>query len=771
MTPPDLYDTPENLVEHTAPSTAPQPWRNTRVVGKRMPRVDAYERVSGTAVYPSDVILPGMLYGAILRCPHAHARVRSVDASRVEALPGVRAVLTPDSPEVTGITWPYSQEVSTALFDPSCRHEGEAVAAVAAEDPYRAREALAAFVVDYEVLPHLVDETQALGSDAPALSPQGNQVGEPSTYSRGDVGRGFAEADVVVELAFDTPCEIHTPLELHGCVARWDGDRLTLWESTQGVYRVQLGVAEALGLPLARVRVIGHYVGSGFGSKLQAGKYTLVAALLARKAARPVRLFLSREETYLCVGNRPPTHTRLKAGATREGKLTALELDCLGTGGAYPAGGTSLVDWLVRDLYACPNVSTKSTDVLINAGPARPMRAPGHPQGAWALEQVIDALAEALGMDPVALRLANVPEVSQARGGIPYSTTGLRRCLEEGSRAFGWEDARRKASSSGRKRRGVGVAACLWIAGAGGPPSTVVIKLFADGSVNLNLGASDIGTGTKTVMAMVVAEELGVDPAGVQIEHADTGTTQFATPSGGSKTVPTESPAVRDAALAVKAQLLELAAEELETPVDRLRLEDGQVMASGAPERRAAISELKELRRRGVLVGVGYRGPNPEGRAIHPFGAQFCEVEVDTATGEVEVVRFVAAHDSGRVMNRLTFESQVIGGIAMGLGLALTEERILDRRTGKMVNRSWQDYKLPTALDVPADIETVAVDVPDDAANSTGAKGLGEPVTIPTAAAVANAVYHATGVRPRAAPMYPGRLVDWLSRPSEEDMG
>ena len=310
-------------------------------------------------------------------------------------------------------------------------------------------------------------------------------------------------------------------------MARWERNRLTIWESTQGVYPVQARVAEVLGLPLSKVRVIGHYMGGGFGSKLQADKYTIIAALLAKKTGRPVKLFLTREETYLAVGNRPPANMKLKAGVKKDGTLTALHFTCTGTGGAFPAGGTALVDWLIKELYLCPNVRTELSDVYINAGPSRPFRAPGHPQGAWALEQMMDALAEAIRMDPVELRLKNIPTFSQARNGNPpYTTTGLKECLEEGAKAFGWDQARKEIAQTpknARLRRGVGMAGGIWVVGGGGPPSTVIVRLFSDGSVNLNMGASDIGTGTKTVMALVVAEELGVKPEAIQIEHADTG--------------------------------------------------------------------------------------------------------------------------------------------------------------------------------------------------------------------------------------------------------
>jgi CO/xanthine dehydrogenase Mo-binding subunit len=759
----ELYYIDGAVPETTVQAENPAAWSETQVVGKPVPRVDAYERVSGTAVYPSDVVLPDMLHAAVLRCPHANARVKKVDASTAERLPGVRAVITGAS-KAADLRWYYTRTVFTKLFDPACRFEGEAVAAVAAETPQQAWDAVRAIAVEYEVLPFVVDERKAMEPGAPAVHEGGNRAGEPEKYQRGDVAKGFAEADKVLEVSYRTAAEIHTPMELHGCVARWDGQRLTLWDSTQGVYPVQQRVATVLEMPLANVRVIGSYMGGGFGSKLQADKYNIIAAVLAKLTARPVKLFLTREETFLCVGNRPPSNMRLRAGVKNDGTLTALELTVLGTGGAYPVGGTGLVDWLVRDLYTCPNVRTELTDIYINGGPSRPFRAPGHPQGAWALEQMMDALAEAIGMDPVEFRLRNIPTVSQAREGQPpYTTTGLRRCLTEGARAFGWQEARRRPKGDGPVRRGVGIAAGLWVAGGGGPPSTVIVKLFPDGSANLNMGASDIGTGTKTVMAMVVAEELGVPLERIQIENADTGTTEYATASGGSKTVPTESPTVRAAALAVKRQLFELAAEEMKVSASELRIDGDAVVSTKDPNATRKISELQALRRRGLLIGVGTRGPNPEGKVVNPFVAQFCEVEVDTRTGEVRVLRFLSSNDSGRVMNRLTYENQVIGGVTMGIGLAITEQRVFDRQTGKVVNGNWHDYKIPTAMDVPAEITSLPIDVPDSEANTTGAKGLGEPVTIPTAAAVANAVYHAVGVRVTESPISPMKLVAMLA--------
>jgi CO/xanthine dehydrogenase Mo-binding subunit len=722
----------------------PAPWPETTVVGKRLPRVDGYERVSGTAVYAIDVTFPDVLHAAVVRCPHAHARVKKVDTAKAESMPGVRAVLTGDSPGAK-LPWYFGEKGPTSLlFDPHCRYEGEEVAAVAADTLQQAQDAARAVAVEYEELPFVVDYEQALKPGAPAVHDGGNRNGEPEKYERGDVAKGFAEADVVVERTFRTPCEIHTPMEPHGSVAKWDGSRLTVWDSNQGVFDIRSALAQWLQLPLASVRVISRYMGGGFGSKIEPGKYTMIAALLARKTGRPVRCFVTRAESFLCVGNRPPNTLTLKAGVKKDGTLTALQLTGVGTSGAYPDG--SGAGYLVTDLYSCPNVRTEETDVFIHAGKARAFRAPGFPQCAWALEQVMDELAVKLRMDPVDLRLQNVPTVSQRRNNMPYTSTGLARCLREGAEAFGWKAARATAHAGGPVARGVGVAAGMW-GWEGEPRSTVIVRYAADGSANLCMGASDIGTGTKTVMAMVVAEELGVDLDRIRIEHADTATTPPAVTSGGSQTTHVNSPAVRAAALDVKRQLLQMAAEQLKVDASSLSLKGGEIVAAGPPEKKLALKDLEGLQREQVVVGVGRRHPHPKDKIGLPFVVHFAEVEVDTRTGEVRVLRLLGAHDSGRVMSLLTYENQVFGGMTMGIGFGMTENRVLDANTGRMVNANWHDYKLPTAQDFPGTSTCVPIDPKDTELNTVGCKGIGEPATIPTAAAIANAVYDATGVR------------------------
>jgi CO/xanthine dehydrogenase Mo-binding subunit len=414
----DLYYVEGPLPETPAPEAPADPWGETRVIGKPLPRVDAYERVSGTAVFPFDVTLPDMLHAAVLRSPHAHAIVTRVDVGEAEKMPGVRAVITGATPGCD-IPWYGTRSGPLSkLFDPHCRYEGEEIAAVAAETPYQAWDAIRAIAVEYDLQPHIVVESDALKQDAPASHQGAHRAGKPAVYTRGDVAKGFAEADVVLEQTYHTACEIHAPMETHGCVVRWEGNKLTIWDSTQGVFAIQAAAAQTLKLPLANVRVIGHYMGGGFGSKLGLTKQAVIAALLARRTARPVRAFVTREESFTSQGNRPPASMTLKAGVKKDGTLTALELTTVSTGGAY-ATGSGGIDFQARDLYLCPNVRTESNDAYINAGPQRAFRAPGHPQGNWALEQMMDALAAEIGMDPVDLRVKNVPAISQARNNQP----------------------------------------------------------------------------------------------------------------------------------------------------------------------------------------------------------------------------------------------------------------------------------------------------------------------------------------------------------------
>ncbi len=737
-----------------------EPWGETRIVGKALPRVDAYERVSGAAQYTADVILPDMIYAAILRCPHAHAMVKSVDTSAAEKSPGVLAVLTGKSPGAD-VPWYGGRTAQSRLFDPHCRYEGEEVAAVAAQTPYQASDALKVIKVEYDKLPFVLDDS-ALKPEAPKLHDSGNSTGEPRVMKRGDVAKGFDEADVVLEESFYTGVQIHVPMEAHGSVVKWDGNKLTVWDSTQGVYDgVLFPMARALNLPFSNVRAICKYFGGGFGSKLELGKYAVIAALLSRKTGRPVKITLTREETFLCVGNRPEAKTTLKAGVKKDGTLTALQLTNVATPGAY-ASGTG-IGFQVAELYKCPNVLISESGFYTNAGRARAFRAPGFPPGNWPLEQMMDMLAERLGMDPMDLRLKNFTDFSQTRN-MPYTSSGLKECLIEGARQFGWKEARAAAKSSGHLKRGVGVAAGMWQGGSGSPPYTAEIRLFVDGSVTVKTGAMDIGTGTKTCACMVAAEELGIPLENVRIENADTSVTPYAQLSGGSMTLPGLIPAVRKGAWLVKRQILSWASESLGVGAEDLELKGNAVISRGNPDKKKGVDEL--MRAHGVMdvIGIGNRDPNPAKKAIMPFAAHFAEVEVNTKTGEIKVLRLLGANESGRVINRKTFDNQVYGGMTQALGFGLIEKRVLDRQTGKMCNANLHDYKVPTALDVPVDHQVVAIDPKDAECNIVGCKGSGEPAHVPTASAIANAIYNAIGVRPTHGPIEPKTILELLSK-------
>jgi CO/xanthine dehydrogenase Mo-binding subunit len=757
----DEHSTGSQDAPPQAPGLPLPPWTSTTVVGRRQPRIDAYARVSGSATFTLDVSLPAMLHAAIVRCPHGHALVKGVDVSRARKMAGVVAVLTGED-EGASIPW-YDESdkgPQSRLFDPHCRYAGEEVAAVAAETPYEAFDAARAVRVDYEERPFVVDMERALEPGAPAVHEGGNAVRPPSTYSRGDVTKGFGEADVVVEETYRTSVEIHSPMESFGSVANWEGDQLTVWDTTQSAFDMQRALAAALKLSLGQVRVISHYMGGGFGSKLYLGKYTVIAALLARKTGRPVKIVMPREDAFTCAGNRPANTMTVRIGARKDGTLTAIRMVSKGVVGAYAssAEGTSLA----QSLYRCANVETEDVSVYVNAGLERAFRAPGFPQSAWALEQAMDALADKLGLDPVALRLKNVSAVHQSAKDLPYTSNGLPQCLAEGARAFGWDEARRRPRQAGAVVRGVGVAACQW-GYPGEPVSTVIARISADGSLTLTLGAADIGTGTKTAMAMVAAEELGVALDRIRIVHADTAACPYAVGSGGSQTLLVNAPAVRQAAVGVKRQLLQMAAAELKVPEAELALAAGAVTRAGHPEVKVALGDLKSLQRQQAVVAVGTRHPHPQGKIALPFGVQFAEVEVNRRTGEVRVLRLLGAHDSGRPINLLTYENQVFGGMTMGVGFGLTEARVMDAQQGPVLTANLHDYKLPTAMDVPADMTCVPIDPHDTECNTVGSKGLGEPATIPTAAAIANAVFHATGVRMTDAPMNPARVIEALT--------
>ena len=732
----------------------PQRWQRDaelRIVGKGEPRIDGPDRVTGRAIYTYDVQLPGMLYARVLRSPHPHARIKRIDVSRAAALPGVRVVIS----HLNAPMIPWTND--TLLFDPVVRFAGDEVAAVAADDEYIAEDAIRLIDVDYDVQPFVVDGEEALHPEAPRVHPTGNLVGgQPKVYERGDVQRGFAEADVVVEDTFQTQAALHNCLEPHGAVALWEGDHLTIWESTQHVYGVREQLAQIFDLPLDKVRAICWYMGGGFGSKQYTGKWSVIAALLARQAQRPVHLMLNRREENLASGYRASTTQRLKLGAKHDGTLTAIDLVATSPIGAY-GNHAKAIGMHAQVMYACPNVRTEIRGVFTNVGEARSFRGPGATEGAFPFESLMDVLAERLGMDPVEIRLKNYA-TTEPSSGQPYSAKHLDECLRKGAEMIGWTGKRKAIRIDGTKRRAIGMACQTW-GGGGGPPAFAWVKLNQDGTAEVLLGGQDIGTGTKTVFAQIAAEELGIGLDQVVVNLGDSACGPYAPVSWGSMTVSSVGPAVRQAAADARDQLRELAAEFLNAPFDQVEIRDGGICVRGESQPRMRIGDLTGWIGPFTILGKGGRGPNEPCVAVRTFGAQFAEVEVDTATGEVTVLRMVTVHDIGRVVNPQGAANQAEGAIVQGIGYGLTEQRIIDLQTGIVLNPNLEDYLVPTALDVPA-IEHAFVGDPDQHANNLGAKGIGEPALIPTAPAIANAIARALGIRFLSIPITRSKILD-----------
>ncbi|MDA0712183.1 MAG: xanthine dehydrogenase family protein molybdopterin-binding subunit [bacterium] len=696
-----------------------KPWGERYLMGTSVTRLDGEDKVTGRAKYTYDLNLPGMLYGKILRSPHPHARVLQVDLARAAAHPGVKAVFDFNKKTV--------------------RYAGDEVAAVAAESPELAEEALKLIDVTYEPLPFSVREETSMAEGAAQIHPSGNvNVPERAQREKGDIAAGFAEADAVIERTFRVPVQTHTSLETHGAVAQWEGDKLTVWCSTQGVVSVRDELAEHFKLPKESVRVLCQYMGGGFGSKFGAGAEGLAASILARTAKVPVKLMLNRKEEQLAVGNRPSAIMTIKMGAKKDGKITAFQSQTYGTGGVGGIGNIPLP--YVVDIA---NYKSELKDVHINAGGSRAMRAPGHPQAEIAMDCAMDALADAIGMDPLAFRKAN---------GSSQNETRLQQ-YEIGARAIGW-DRRNKVAGSprGPVKRGIGMGCGMW-GGGGNKSSYVQVQIHSDGSVDAKCAIQDIGTGSRTLLAMTVAEELGLRLNQVT---AHVGDTLFppGTGSGGSNTTPSMVPAAKTAARKAKGDLLALVAPLLGVDASTLETHQGKIQVAGGGKSMTWSEATAQMAGDIVVTANRDEGYHSSGAA----GVHFAEVEVDVETGRIQPIKIVAVNDCGLVVNKLLAESQVNGGVIGGLSYALLENRLLDRRTGLMVNPNMEAYKVAGAMEMP-EIVAILMDMPE-----RGVIGLGEPATIPTAGALANAVYNAIGVWVTDFPMTPDKVLNALAQ-------
>lgn len=748
------------------PAFEPAPWDAGAVldvVGQCVPRMDALEKVTGRAEYTTDVRRAGMLFAAVARASVAHGRVTEIDTKAARAVPGVRDVLLLD--DVQGIRCDGGQ-----LLDTTIRYAGQPVVAVCAESQDAADRAARAIRLTIQSAPHVVSTEAALRPDAPRVRSKGNTSrNSPRVTQRGDVDAALASADVVVRREYRTPVALHSAMEPHAAVADWTGHRVTVWESTQGIFNTRADLAEAFGLQLGQVRVIKQYMGGGFGAKNGASACAYIAVAAARKTGAPVRCVWDREGEQIDSGNRSGTVQRVAIGAKKDGSLIAIELEAtiqMGVGGWFAGPGK-----IYHELYACPNVRTTETFVYTHTGAMASFRAPGHVEGAFGHECAMDALAHELGIDPLELRRRNYAANDQAKN-RPYSDKRLDECYRLGAERFGWAVPRSEgpavlrreapAVDPGRLRRGKGMASLCWGAG-GGPPAYATVRINPDGSVDVLTGSQDLGTGARTVLAQIAAEALGARVADVRTVLGDTERLPYTGNSWGSMTTASVGPAVRMAAEDARGTLLEAASAMLGVPAAELESRESvvrPVRASGSA-RELTFAEIGERLGDVMIIGQGSRGPNPENTALYAFGAQFAEVEVDVETGRVRVLRIVSAHDSGRIINPRLAESQLEGGIIQGVGFALFEERVTDEHLGLPMNPTLHDYKVPTLADQPV-IDAFFVPGADVTANHTGAKGLAEPPIIGVAPAIANAVRDAIGVEVSQVPLTPWRVLNAL---------
>jgi len=758
------------------PERSMRPWEADErldIVGKPVPRVDAREKVSGSAVYTSDRWAAGLLHVVLVRSTIARGRARTIDLDEARRLPGVvDAIVFADLPTAGKPI----RAGGVRFLDPDITYAGQPLACICAESPVQARAAARAVRIAYEPAAFAITAERAVAPDAPAVRSKGGNVSRssPDVCSRGDADRGLAEAEVVVRGRYSTSSALHSAMEPHGAVAEWHGDRLTIHEGTQGVFAVRDEVASALGIPRSRVRVVMEHMGGGFGAKNHAGAHTYAAAILSRRTGRPVRCVLDRAGEQSDTGHRSPAMIDVTLGAKRDGQLTAIVVEALVDQGI--SGWESSTTKIFHELYLCPNVRTTETFAYTNTQAMAAFRGPGHTEGAFALERAMDDLARQLEIDPLELRMRNHASHDQEKS-RPYSGGSLARCLEEGARRFGWADRTARPNDGGRgktmtrdaapgtnfpaggaprMRRGFGLAAQIWPAG-GGPPAYATVRIHPDGSVDVLTGTQDLGTGARTILAQVAAEALGAELASVRVILGDTERTPYTANSWGSMTTPSVAPAVRMAAEEARERLIEAASELLGVAIEQLSVRNGMIVpCTGAAA--VPIAQITSKLGDVTILGNGSRGPNQQGIGLMTFGAQFAEVEVDTWTGTVRVVRLTAVHDVGRVLNPLLARSQLEGGIIQGIGLALFEERVIDERLGLPLNAGLHDYKIPTMADMP-EIDATCLDAVDTVANAVGARGLAEPPIIPTAPAIANAVCDALGVSVNDLPITPWRVL------------
>ena len=724
------------------------------IIGTATPRIDGPHKTTGTAIYAADFQFEGMVHAVPVCATIASASIRKLDSHAAEKMQGVLLVLHhgnigPLYRTVPGDDNATNSEVRSAFEDEIVRHWGQYVAVVVAETLEQATAAAAAVKVDYEPQP------SALRTSFDDFSGT-----RESGSNRGDPDEALDSAPVKIDATFITPVETHSPIEMHASVAVWEGDYLTLYETSQGVVNHRVVMAQVLGIPLENVRVVTRFLGSGFGGKLFPWPHAAMAAVSARKLGRPVKLGLDRRMMFSCVGYRPRTEQNIKLGATREGKLLALRHDYLNV--------TSLLDDYDEGcgeatpyLYSVANLEVTSAMVRRNMGAPMYMRGPGAVPGLYALESAMNELADELKMDPLQLRLLNDAEKDESKN-IPFSSRHSRECYEVGAKRFGWD---RRLPGIGSMRRdgkilGWGLAGASWVAMR--LPCTATVEFHADGRVSVRCGTQDIGTGTYTIFAQVLHEKTGVPLHRIHVLLGDSALPDGPM-SGGSMVTGSVLSAIASGATNAANRLLQLASKTPGSPfkdvaADKLAFSEGRIhkidelAATGMPfEDMLHLAKLHGLSAEGKSQPT-WEDPKAKDLSVHSYGAQFVEVEWEPEIARLRVSRVVTVIDAGRIINPKAAANQISGAVVMGIGMGLLEETVYDQRTGQPINGSMADYLMATCADTP-EIDVTFLDYPDPAMGEYGARGVGEIGLAGVAAAITAAVYHATGVRVRELPV------------------
>ena len=748
-----------------------------RVIGTRPLRHDGMDKVTGRAVYGADVQFPGMIHGRILRSPYAHARVRGIDARKALALPGVEAVVTSADLPDPGNKIAELGEGAINLRHLSCNvlarekvlYKGHAVAAVAAANPHAAEEALALIRVEYDPLPPVIDVRAAMSDGAPLLHDDlvteslDQPTGKPSNVAKhfqfqlGDPARGFAQAAVVVEREFHTATVHQGYIEPHNATAVFNADgTVTIWCSTQGAFTVRQQVAELLGLPVSRVKVVPMEIGGGFGGKIRV-YLEPVAALLSRKAGKPVKVLMNRAEVFEGTGPTPGSFIRVKMGADTKGRLTAAQAYLAYEAGAFPGSPVGAGAMCVFACYDVPNVLIDGFDVVVNKPATAAYRAPGATNAAFAAETAVDEICERLGVDPLDFRIRNgAREGTRRADGPVYPRIGMVETAQAAKRhphyTASLADGTTGHAPGAVLRRGRGVASGFWF--NIGLKSSATASVNADGTVNLVEGSTDIG-GTRTSVAMQLAEVLGIRAEDVRPVVGDTETIGYSDVTGGSRVTFATGWAAYEAGQDIKRQMIARAAQIWEVPPEDVAYESGVLTCRRDASKRFTFQELAgRLHATGGTV-VGRASVDPTGVG-GGFATHIVDVGVDPDTGKVTILRYTAVQDVGRAIHPSYVEGQMQGGSVQGIGWALNEEYVYNDK-GEMTNASFLDYRLPTSLDLPM-IDTVLVEVPNPG-HPYGVRGVGEVPIVPPPAAIANAIYRAVGVRMDRLPMSPGRVL------------